>query len=125
MKRRVEKTERNKRKRRRRQSSASVKPTPSLPLDHISQIFLKLHAKAVARFRCCVSRLWFTITTDPYFINKLENQPRLLLYFKGGASNLGYQWVHNAIKPFNLANFLAFLHTRTLILKNLWGHVPP
>lgn len=85
MKTRVEEVQNNKRQR--RQSPPSVKPTPSLPLDLISQIFLKLPANAVAKFRC-VSKLWSTVTTDPYFINKFETQPRLLLYFKGGGDKL-------------------------------------
>ncbi|XP_048637775.1 putative F-box protein At1g50870 [Brassica napus] len=58
----------------------------SFPLDLISEILSKLPAKSVGRFRC-VSKLWSSVTTDPYFINKFETQsrqrkPSLLLTFK-------------------------------------------
>ncbi|CAN6927697.1 unnamed protein product [Brassica oleracea var. botrytis] len=58
----------------------------SFPLDLISEILSKLPAKSVGRFRC-VSKLWSSVTTDPYFINKFETQSRqrkpcLLVSFK-------------------------------------------
>ena len=83
MKRGVEKTEATERKRIRRQSSPLVKSTPSLPLDLTSEIFLHLPAKYVVRFHC-VSKLWSTITTQPYFKNTFEARSNLLLFFKDG-----------------------------------------
>ncbi|KAF2593106.1 hypothetical protein F2Q70_00042721 [Brassica cretica] len=58
----------------------------SFPLDLISEILSKLPAKSVGRFRC-VSKLWSSVTTDPYFISKFETQSRqrkpcLLVSFK-------------------------------------------
>ncbi|CDY25175.1 BnaC06g04000D [Brassica napus] len=69
-------------KKRRKQS------TFTFPLDLISEILSKLPAKSVGRFRC-VSKLWSSITTAPYFINKFETQsrqkkPSLLVTFKKG-----------------------------------------
>ncbi|XP_024006468.1 LOW QUALITY PROTEIN: putative F-box protein At1g47765 [Eutrema salsugineum] len=65
---------------RRRQS----KSTLSLPLDITSEILLRLPEKSVGRF-LCESKLWSSITTDPYFINLFETQlpphPSLLLCF--------------------------------------------
>ena len=83
MKRGVETTEATERKRIRRQSSPLVKSTPSLPLDLTSEIFLHLPAKYVVRFHC-VSKLWSTITTQPYFKNTFEARSNLLLFFKDG-----------------------------------------
>ncbi|KAG2304875.1 hypothetical protein Bca52824_033526 [Brassica carinata] len=70
---------------RRRIQSAS---TSSFPLDLIPEILSKLPAKSVGRFRC-VSKLWSSITTDPYFIKSFETQsrqkkPSLLVCFKRG-----------------------------------------
>ncbi|XP_056861536.1 putative F-box protein At1g47790 [Raphanus sativus] len=51
------------------------------PVDLISEILLRLPEKSVSRFRC-VSKLWSSITTDPYFINLFETRsprPSLLL----------------------------------------------
>ncbi|XP_006279114.2 LOW QUALITY PROTEIN: putative F-box protein At1g47765, partial [Capsella rubella] len=48
-----------------------------------SEILLRLPEKSVARFRC-VSKLWLSITTDPYFIKLFEtrsSQPSLLVCF--------------------------------------------
>ncbi|KAG5392109.1 hypothetical protein IGI04_022072 [Brassica rapa subsp. trilocularis] len=58
----------------------------SFPLDLISEILSKLPAKSVGRFRC-VSKLWSSVTTDPYFLDKFETQsrqkkPSLLVTFK-------------------------------------------
>ncbi|KAG2304873.1 hypothetical protein Bca52824_033524 [Brassica carinata] len=69
-------------KRRRIQSPS----TSFFPPDLIPEILSKLPAKSVGRFRC-VSKLWSSITTDPYFINKFETQsrqkkPSLLVCFK-------------------------------------------
>ncbi|CAA7055308.1 unnamed protein product [Microthlaspi erraticum] len=67
---------------RRRQS----KSTLSFPLDLTSEILLRLPEKSVARFGC-VSKLWLSITTDPYFINSFEARlpkPTVLLCFKEG-----------------------------------------
>ncbi|ESQ30712.1 hypothetical protein EUTSA_v10012245mg, partial [Eutrema salsugineum] len=59
-------------------SSRSVfKPRPT------SEILLRLPEKSVGRF-CCVSKLWSSITTHPYFINLFETRsprPSLLLCF--------------------------------------------
>ncbi|KAG2332779.1 hypothetical protein Bca52824_003959 [Brassica carinata] len=53
----------------------------SFPIDLTSEILLRLPEKSVARFRC-VSKLWSSISTDPYFINLFETRsprPSLLL----------------------------------------------
>ncbi|CAA7018525.1 unnamed protein product [Microthlaspi erraticum] len=58
--------------------------TQSFPRDLTSEILLRLPEKSVARFRC-VSKLWSSITTDPYFINLFETrsqQPSLLVCFR-------------------------------------------
>ncbi|KAG2304877.1 hypothetical protein Bca52824_033528 [Brassica carinata] len=65
-----------------------IQATPSIPLDVISEILSKLPTKSVGRFRC-VSKLWSSVTTDPYFINRFETQsrqkkPSLLVTFKRG-----------------------------------------
>ncbi|KAL9308922.1 putative F-box protein [Arabidopsis thaliana] len=60
------------------------KSASSLPLDLTSEILLRLPEKPIARFRC-VSKLWLSITTDPYFINLFETRsprPSLLVCFK-------------------------------------------
>ncbi|CAA7048079.1 unnamed protein product [Microthlaspi erraticum] len=64
----------------------SKSTTLSLPVDLTSEILLRLPEKSVARFRC-VSKLWSSITTDPYFINLLETRsprPSLLHYLRKG-----------------------------------------
>ncbi|KAG2304869.1 hypothetical protein Bca52824_033520 [Brassica carinata] len=57
----------------------------SFPLDLISEILSKLPLKSVVRFRS-VSKLWSSVTTDPYFINWLETRstkkPSIALCFK-------------------------------------------
>ncbi|CAH8255911.1 unnamed protein product [Arabidopsis lyrata] len=72
-------------KRRRGQSSSMSKPYSSFPLDLASEILLKLPAKSIVRSRC-ISKLWSSITTDPYFIKSFEtrslSKPSLLLFFK-------------------------------------------
>ncbi|XP_023634320.1 putative F-box protein At1g47765 [Capsella rubella] len=55
----------------------------SFPIDLTSEILLKLPEKSIARFRC-VSKLWLSITTDPYFIKLFEtrnSRPCLLVCF--------------------------------------------
>ncbi|CAA0276954.1 unnamed protein product [Arabidopsis thaliana] len=76
MEQREEKTENIQRKRSRGKSSSS-----SLPLDLTSEIFSRLPAKSVVRFRC-VSKLWSSITTAPYFTNSFETRPNLMFFFK-------------------------------------------
>ncbi|KAL9308918.1 putative F-box protein [Arabidopsis thaliana] len=78
MEQREEKTENIQRKRSRGKSSSS-----SLPLDLTSEIFSRLPAKSVVRFRC-VSKLWSSITTAPYFTNSFETRPNLMFFFKEG-----------------------------------------
>ncbi|KAF8097329.1 hypothetical protein N665_0291s0037 [Sinapis alba] len=63
-----------------------IQSTLCLPLELISEILSKLPTKSVGRFRC-VSKLWASITSDPYFINKFETRstkekPSLLFTFK-------------------------------------------
>ncbi|CAA7048078.1 unnamed protein product [Microthlaspi erraticum] len=56
----------------------------SFSLDLISEILLRLPEKSVGRFRC-VSKLWLSITTDPYFINLFRVRsphPSLLVCFR-------------------------------------------
>ncbi|KAG2242786.1 hypothetical protein Bca52824_095371, partial [Brassica carinata] len=57
------------------ESLIRIQATPSIPLDVISEILSKLPTKSVGRFRC-VSKLWSSVTTDPYFINRFETQSR-------------------------------------------------
>ncbi|KAG7594429.1 F-box associated domain type 3 [Arabidopsis thaliana x Arabidopsis arenosa] len=86
MEQREEKTENIKRKRRRRiksSSSSESSLSSSLPLDLTSEIFSRLPAKSVVRFRC-VSKLWSSITTDPYFTNSFQTRPNLMFFFKEG-----------------------------------------
>ncbi|CAH8254866.1 unnamed protein product [Arabidopsis lyrata] len=65
--------------RKRCKSSSSL----SIPLDITTEIFLKLPAKSVARFRC-VSKLWSSIPTSRYFTTSFESRPNLLFFFKEG-----------------------------------------
>ncbi|VYS48711.1 unnamed protein product [Arabidopsis thaliana] len=86
MEQREENTERIHRERRKRQSSSIPKTTTLLcPLDLILEILLRLPVKSVLRFRC-VSKLWLSTTTDPYFTNSYEarssTRPSLLMFFK-------------------------------------------
>ncbi|CAL9218010.1 unnamed protein product [Arabidopsis halleri] len=72
-----------KRKFSKRKRTHSPKATSYFLLDLISEILLRLPEKSVARFRC-VSKLWLSITTDPYFIKLFETRyprPSLLLCF--------------------------------------------
>ncbi|XP_006304868.2 putative F-box protein At1g47730, partial [Capsella rubella] len=64
-------------------SSSSSISLPSLPLDLISDIFLRLPTKSVVRLGC-VSKLWSTLTIDPYLTTPVETRPNLLLFFKVG-----------------------------------------
>ncbi|CAA7031278.1 unnamed protein product [Microthlaspi erraticum] len=60
-----------------------LKSTWSLPVDLTTEILLRLPEESVARFRC-VSKLWSSITTDPYFINLFETRsprPSLILCY--------------------------------------------
>ncbi|CAA7048074.1 unnamed protein product [Microthlaspi erraticum] len=69
------------RRRIRRKPSGS---TLSFPVDLTSEILLRLPTRSVVRFRC-VSKLWSSITTDPYFINSFQTRRSLLLLcFKKG-----------------------------------------
>ncbi|XP_010501884.1 PREDICTED: F-box protein At1g48060-like [Camelina sativa] len=70
-----EKNEDTPRKRRKTSSPSFI------PVDVTSEIFLRLPAKSVARFRS-VSKLWSSITTAPYFTNSFETRPNLLFFFK-------------------------------------------
>ncbi|CAA7017869.1 unnamed protein product [Microthlaspi erraticum] len=71
-------------KRRSRESTQS-KSTPSFPPDLTREILSRLPAKSAVRFRC-VSKLWSTITTDPYFISSFgahsSTRQTILLFFK-------------------------------------------
>ncbi|KAL1214122.1 putative F-box protein [Cardamine amara subsp. amara] len=78
---REEKREAIKRKRGKSSSSLSKSASSSLPVDLISEIFLKLPAKSILRFRS-VSKLWSSITTNPYFTKSFESRPNLLFFFK-------------------------------------------
>ncbi|CAA7030220.1 unnamed protein product [Microthlaspi erraticum] len=78
-----------------------LKPTWSLPVDLTTEILLRLPEKAAARFRC-MSKLWSSITTGPYFINLFETRstrPSLVLCF---------------IKDDNLCVYSIPQHTHTL-----------
>ncbi|KAJ4896625.1 putative F-box protein [Raphanus sativus] len=82
-----EKTENIVKKRRRKQSPSSSKSSSSsssIPLDLTLEILSKLPAESVLRFRC-ISKLWSSITTDPYFISSFKTRPRLLMLFRKGA----------------------------------------
>ncbi|CAA7024549.1 unnamed protein product [Microthlaspi erraticum] len=66
--------------------STQSKSTSSFPLDLTKEILSRLPAKSVVRFRC-VSKLWSSITTDPYFIssfgaNSSTRQTLLLCFIK-------------------------------------------
>ncbi|XP_006306002.2 F-box protein At1g48060 isoform X2 [Capsella rubella] len=78
MKRREEDENQNMQRKRSKPSSSS---SLSIPLDLTSEIFLRLPAKSVVRFSC-VSKLWSSITTEPYFTNAFETRPNLLFFFK-------------------------------------------
>ncbi|KAF8109153.1 hypothetical protein N665_0102s0061 [Sinapis alba] len=70
-----------KKKRKDYKGRRQTRSTPSFPIDLTSEILLRLPEKSVARFRC-MSKLWSSITTDPYFINLFETRsprPSLLL----------------------------------------------
>ncbi|XP_010463252.1 PREDICTED: putative F-box protein At1g47765 [Camelina sativa] len=68
----MEQQKEKKRKVSKRQRSTQ---SQSFPRDLTSEILLTLPEKSVARFRC-VSKLWLSITTDPYFINVFKNRYR-------------------------------------------------
>ncbi|CAL9218063.1 unnamed protein product [Arabidopsis halleri] len=79
-----EKNENITRKSGRRSEPSSLSKSPSsLPLDLTSEILLRLPAKSAVRFRS-VSKLWSSITTNPYFINSFQSRANLLLFFKEG-----------------------------------------
>ncbi|CAA7018403.1 unnamed protein product [Microthlaspi erraticum] len=67
---------------RRRRERRQWKSTSPFPVDLTSEILSRLPGKSIARFRC-VSKLWSSIITDPYFINLFETRsstkPSLLL----------------------------------------------
>ncbi|EFH67668.1 hypothetical protein ARALYDRAFT_336931 [Arabidopsis lyrata subsp. lyrata] len=68
---------------RRSEPSSLSKSASSLLLDLTSEILLRLPAKSAVRFRS-VSKLWSSITTNPYFINSFQSRPNLLLFFREG-----------------------------------------
>ncbi|CAA7048450.1 unnamed protein product [Microthlaspi erraticum] len=75
MKERVEVNRKIKKKRR----EGRRKSTTFVPPDIISEILSKLPLKSLMRFRC-VSKLWSSITTDPYFLKSLQTtRPSRLL----------------------------------------------
>jgi len=79
----MEKQKQKKRKVVSKSKRTQSKSASSLPLDLTSEILLRLPEKSIARFRC-VSKLWLSITTDPYFINLFETRsprPSLLVCF--------------------------------------------
>ncbi|CAA7048449.1 unnamed protein product [Microthlaspi erraticum] len=82
MKERVEVTRKiEKKSRERRRSRRRRKSTTSLPRDIISEILSKLPFKSIVRFRC-VSKLWSSITTDPYFHKSLQTTRLLVVGFR-------------------------------------------
>ncbi|CAA7048451.1 unnamed protein product [Microthlaspi erraticum] len=72
MKELVEVTRKIKKKRREGRSSRR-KSTTSVPPDIISEILSKLPLKSLMRFRC-VSKLWSSVSTDPYFKKSFQAQ---------------------------------------------------
>ncbi|CAF2308979.1 BnaAnng38840D [Brassica napus] len=62
-----------------------------IPLDLTREILLRLPAKSLVRFRC-TSKLWSSLTTEPYFIKSFTtrslSRPRLLISFKKWATTL-------------------------------------
>ncbi|ESQ44682.1 hypothetical protein EUTSA_v10003356mg [Eutrema salsugineum] len=68
-----------------RRRRKQLKSAWSFPLDLTTEILSRLPAGSVLRFRC-VSKLWSSITTDPYFINLFETRPSpiLILCYKKG-----------------------------------------
>ncbi|CAA7061280.1 unnamed protein product [Microthlaspi erraticum] len=64
----------------------------SIPNDLITEIFLRLPAKSVARFRC-VSKQWRSISHLPYFtelfLTRSRSRPRLLFCLRRG---FPYEW---------------------------------
>ncbi|CAN8302824.1 unnamed protein product [Cochlearia groenlandica] len=69
-----------------RNSSQSNSSSSSLHKDLTTEILLRLPEKSIAKFRR-VSKLWLTITTDPYFIDLFETRyprPSLLICYKEG-----------------------------------------
>ncbi|CAA7024560.1 unnamed protein product [Microthlaspi erraticum] len=71
----------------RRRESTRSKSILSFPLDLTREILSRLPLKSVVRFRC-VSKLWSSLTTNPYFIssfgdNSSTRQTLLLCFTKG------------------------------------------
>lgn len=79
-----EKTENINTKRRKQSPSSSKLSSSSIPLDLTLEILSKLPVESVMRFRC-VSKVWSSITTDPYFISSFKTRPRLLMFYRKGA----------------------------------------
>ena len=73
-----------------------------IPLDVTREILLRLPAKSLVRFRC-VSKLWLSLTTEPYFIKsfttRTSSRPRLLLSFGKQATRLFFSLSQHEINP--------------------------
>ncbi|CAL9218447.1 unnamed protein product, partial [Arabidopsis halleri] len=119
MKQPEENTERIHRKRRKRQSSSTPKTTTLLfPLDLILEILLRLPVKSVLRFHC-VSKLWLSITTDPYFTNsygaRSSTRPSLLMFFKNRGKLIVFTFPHhnqNSNEPHSYSQHVDSYHIR-------------
>ncbi|CAN6821308.1 unnamed protein product [Brassica oleracea] len=58
-----------------------LKSSTSFPVDLTTEILLRLPEKSVAKFSC-VSKLWSSIITDPYFINLFQTQSLQICFQK-------------------------------------------
>ncbi|CAN7024404.1 unnamed protein product [Brassica rapa subsp. trilocularis] len=68
-------------KKRRTQFKSSTSSSSSFPVDLTTEILLRLPEKSVAKFSC-VSKLWSSIITDPYFINLFQTQSLQICFQK-------------------------------------------
>ncbi|CAA7024559.1 unnamed protein product [Microthlaspi erraticum] len=86
----------------------------SFPVDLTREILSRLPEKSVARFRC-VSKLWSSITTDPYFIDLFETRcpgPSLLIYVRKDDNNLcAYSIPQHSLKAYSSSS-LPFIRRR-------------
>ncbi|XP_024006147.1 putative F-box protein At1g50870 [Eutrema salsugineum] len=87
----------------------------SFPLDLTSEILSKLPAKYVLRFSC-VSKLWSSITTDPYFNKSFQTQsstrPSLLVCFRRGATLFVFSIPqHHQKEPHSSSRHVDIYHT--------------
>ncbi|CAA7048076.1 unnamed protein product [Microthlaspi erraticum] len=120
---RKRKGNRSRRTRRKQSKSAS-----SFPVDLTSDILLRLPVKSIVRFRC-VSKLWSSITTEPYFINlfntRSSTKPTLLLCLNRGDDLLVSSIPQNTMESNEAYSSSLPIDRYHMKIKGKYSYLPP